>query len=232
MTYAREGGRRTRAGKASRPRSSTSAPSARWTCRHGHRVRCKKTDRLRHRRRGLSAESRSAPKSPPASCSRPSTISMRRCLDDRRQGRADALRRQPREAGAAERWRSRRGGESRHLSLQAGGGRSMPINIPMPALSPTMEEGNLAKWLRQGRRQRRAGRRDRRDRDRQGDDGSRSRRRGHRRQDRRAGRHRGRQGERADRRAARARARTRAPLPRRRGAGREAAPRPRSRSEG
>ena len=23
----------------------------------------------------------------------------------------------------------------------------MPINITMPALSPTMEEGNLAKWL-------------------------------------------------------------------------------------
>src|SRR5436189_5381867 len=24
----------------------------------------------------------------------------------------------------------------------------MPINIPMPALSPTMEKGNLAKWLK------------------------------------------------------------------------------------
>ena len=23
----------------------------------------------------------------------------------------------------------------------------MPINVTMPALSPTMEEGNLAKWL-------------------------------------------------------------------------------------
>src|SRR4249919_2245210 len=28
------------------------------------------------------------------------------------------------------------------------GGRKMPINILMPALSPTMEEGNLAKWLK------------------------------------------------------------------------------------
>ena len=28
------------------------------------------------------------------------------------------------------------------------GGRTMPIEILMPALSPTMEEGNLAKWLK------------------------------------------------------------------------------------
>ena len=34
--------------------------------------------------------------------------------------------------------------ESRHLPLRR---RSMPINILMPALSPTMEEGKLAKWL-------------------------------------------------------------------------------------
>src|SRR3954454_7076194 len=27
-------------------------------------------------------------------------------------------------------------------------GRTMPIDILMPALSPTMEEGNLAKWLK------------------------------------------------------------------------------------
>ncbi len=47
----------------------------------------------------------------------------------------------------------------------------MPINITMPALSPTMEEGNLAKWLvKEGDRSSR--RCDRRDRDRQGDDGS------------------------------------------------------------
>ena len=25
----------------------------------------------------------------------------------------------------------------------------MPVNILMPALSPTMEKGNLAKWLKQ-----------------------------------------------------------------------------------
>jgi hypothetical protein len=73
-----------------------------------------------------------------------STISMRRCACAR-QGRADALCRQPRKAGAAECRRSRRGGESRHLSLRGNG--RMPINITMPALSPTMEEGNLAKWL-------------------------------------------------------------------------------------
>ena len=30
--------------------------------------------------------------------------------------------------------------------------RAMPINILMPALSPTMEEGKLAKWLKQGGR--------------------------------------------------------------------------------
>src|SRR5262245_45201259 len=28
------------------------------------------------------------------------------------------------------------------------GGRKMPIDILMPALSPTMEEGNLSKWLK------------------------------------------------------------------------------------
>ncbi len=29
----------------------------------------------------------------------------------------------------------------------------MPINVLMPALSPTMEKGNLAKWLKkEGRR--------------------------------------------------------------------------------
>jgi pyruvate dehydrogenase E1 component beta subunit len=54
----------------------------------------------------------------------------------------------------------------------------MPIDILMPALSPTMEEGTLPN----GSRTKATGcrrRRDRRDRNRQGDDGSRSRRRGH-----------------------------------------------------
>ena len=40
--------------------------------------------------------------------------------------------------------RSRRGGQGRLLSV----GRTMPTNILMPALSPTMEKGNLAKWLK------------------------------------------------------------------------------------
>ena len=43
--------------------------------------------------------------------------------------------------------RRRRGGQSRLLSLM-GEGAHMPINILMPALSPTMEKGNLAKWLK------------------------------------------------------------------------------------
>jgi pyruvate dehydrogenase E1 component beta subunit len=79
----------------------------------------------------------------------------------------------------------------------------MPIDILMPALSPTMEEGTLAKWLVKNegdsvvRR-----RRDRRDRNRQGDDGSRGRRRGHRRQDPGRRGHRGREGQHRHRRAA------------------------------
>ena len=50
----------------------------------------------------------------------------------------------------------------------------MPIQILMPALSPTMEEGTLAKWLvKEGDDVVESRRRDRRDRDRQGDDGGR-----------------------------------------------------------
>jgi pyruvate dehydrogenase E2 component (dihydrolipoamide acetyltransferase) len=49
----------------------------------------------------------------------------------------------------------------------------MPIELKMPALSPTMEEGTLAKWLvKEGDTSRR--RPCCRDRDRQGDDGVRS----------------------------------------------------------
>ena len=62
-----------------------------------------------------------------------------------RQGRADAVRRQPREAGAADGGRRRRGGKSRLLPVETA---QMPIDILMPALSPTMEKGNLAKWLK------------------------------------------------------------------------------------
>ena len=60
----------------------------------------------------------------------------------------------------------------------------MPIEVLMPALSPTMEEGTLAQMAGQGGRPRGARRRHRRDRDRQGDHGGRGRRR---RQDRSAG---------------------------------------------
>src|SRR5262245_31799799 len=58
--------------------------------------------------------------------------------------RADALRRQSRKAGAAVGRRSGRGGQGRLLPV----GRAMPTNILMPALSPTMEKGNLTKWLK------------------------------------------------------------------------------------
>ena len=74
-------------------------------------------------------------------------------------------------------------------------GRAMSINILMPALSPTMTEGKLAKWhVKEGdTRQVRPG--DLRDRDRQGDHGGRGGRRGQDRPDRRARRRRGREGE-------------------------------------
>ena len=61
-----------------------------------------------------------------------------------RQGRADALRGQSREARAALGRRSGRGGQGRLLPV----GSAMPTNILMPALSPTMEKGNLARWLK------------------------------------------------------------------------------------
>ncbi len=78
----------------------------------------------------------------------------------------------------------------------------MPIEILMPALSPTMEEGTLAKWLVKEGDTVKSGRHHRRDRDRQGDDGIRGRRRRHDRQDPGRRRHRGREGQRADRGAA------------------------------
>src|SRR5205085_3187621 len=54
--------------------------------------------------------------------------------EDRRRG--SRLRR----AGA-------RAGSGRALHRRAGGELLMPIELKMPALSPTMEEGTLAKWL-------------------------------------------------------------------------------------
>ena len=133
-----------------------------------------------------------------------------------RQGRADALRRQPGEAGAAFGRRGGRGGESRLLPVA----RVMPTNILMPALSPTMEKGNLAQVAEEGRRQGQVGRRHRRDRDRQGDHGIRGGRRGHARQDRGAGRHAGRGGQCGDRGAGR------------RGRGREGGGRERGKARG
>ena len=49
----------------------------------------------------------------------------------------------------------------------------MPTQILMPALSPTMTEGKLAKWLKEEGDTVKPGRRARRDRDRQGDHGGR-----------------------------------------------------------
>ena len=71
-----------------------------------------------------------------------------------RQGRAAALRRQPRASrGAAGRGHRRRRARgrltaSRRLALRTNPEEIMPIEILMPALSPTMTEGNLAKWLK------------------------------------------------------------------------------------
>src|SRR5690606_30540732 len=62
------------------------------------------------------------------------------------QGCADALCRQSREACLAADGRHRRRGQVRAVSLR-GEGETMPIDILMPALSPTMTEGKLAKWL-------------------------------------------------------------------------------------
>src|ERR1019366_8944345 len=59
------------------------------------------------------------------------------------QGSADALRRQSRETRTALGRRSGRSGEIRLLPVTA-----MPTNILMPALSPTMEKGNLTRWLK------------------------------------------------------------------------------------
>ena len=124
-----------------------------------------------------------------------------------RQGRADAVRRQSRAPGAAAASRTscrapRRSATPERDKTENEGG-VMPIEILMPALSPTMTEGNLARWLKQEGDEVSAGRRDRRDRDRQGDDGGRGGRGGPARQDPDRRRHRGRRGQHADRAAAR-----------------------------
>ena len=66
------------------------------------------------------------------------------------QGRAHAVRRQSRAHGpAADRGRGpRRQGGVLRLNQSGPEGGVMPIEIRMPALSPTMTEGNLARWLK------------------------------------------------------------------------------------
>ena len=80
-------------------------------------------------------------------------------------------------AANLESWRCRRPRRSsaaaRKSATALGGARAMPIKILMPALSPTMTEGKLAKWLKKEGDDGQVRRRHRRDRDRQGDDGGR-----------------------------------------------------------
>jgi hypothetical protein len=105
-----QGRSRTARRSASTPRSSICARSARWTF-DTVIASVKKTGRWSPSRKAI----RRTPVGTEIATrvmQRPSTISMRR-FDDRRQGRADALRRQPRKARASECRRSRRGGESR-----------------------------------------------------------------------------------------------------------------------
>src|SRR6185437_15179651 len=76
-------------------------------------------------------------------------LRLSRCAGDAGigQGRADALCGQSRKARIAVSGRGGRCRQSRLLSLTKQV-TIMPINILMPALSPTMEKGNLAKWLK------------------------------------------------------------------------------------
>ena len=73
-------------------------------------------------------------------------LRLSRCAGRARIGQrsADALRRQSRKAGATLGRRSGRGRQGRLLPVE----QAMPTNILMPALSPTMEKGNLARWLK------------------------------------------------------------------------------------
>ena len=104
----------------------------------------------------------------------------------RRRGRAEG----DRQGDQGYRRRSRqicrrraRARSGRALHRRAGGELLMAIELKMPALSPTMEEGTLAKWLVKEGDEVKSRRHPRRDRDRQGDDGVRGGRRGHDRQD-------------------------------------------------
>ena len=108
-----QGGRRARRRWASTPRSSTSARSARSTSTPSS---------SRSRRPIAASPSRKAGRSPRSASYVASEITVQRLRLSRRagaqghrQGRADALRRQSREAGAADRRRGDRGGEGRHL---------------------------------------------------------------------------------------------------------------------
>ncbi len=105
------------------------------------------------------------------------------------QGRADALRRQSRKAGAAVGGRGGRGGQSRQLQV---GAKRHGHQHPDARAVAHHGEGQPCALAEEGRRHHQVGRRHRRDRDRQGDDGIRGDRRGHARQDRGAGRHPGR----------------------------------------
>ena len=87
----------------------------------------------------------------------------------------------------------------RTLHRRAGGELLMTTELTMPALSPTMEEGTLAKWLVKEGDDGQVGRHPGRDRDRQGDDGVRGGRRGDDRQDPGARRQRRGEGRHADR---------------------------------
>ena len=111
-----------------------------------------------------------------------------------RQGSADALRRQSREAGAALGRRSGRSGESRLLPVARNAHQH-----PHARAVAHHGEGQPGALAQERGRQDQVGRRHRRDRDRQGDDGIRGGGRRHAGQDRGAGRHAGRGGEFGDR---------------------------------
>ena len=108
----------------------------------------------------------------------------------------------------------------------------MSIEIKMPALSPTMEEGTLAKWLVKEGDTVKSGDLHGRDRDRQGDDGVRGGRRRHDRQDPGRRGHRQREGRHGHRDRCSKRARTPAPRARRAKADAPRRQRPRPRRRG
>ena len=101
---------------------------------------------LRRRSRRAGSNRASAPRSRRASWSRPSTISTRRSRASPARtcrcpmppiSRSSRCRPSPRSSQAA-----------KAVTLPLRSRMACPINILMPALSPTMEKGNLAKWLK------------------------------------------------------------------------------------